>query len=137
MHTGQQDSARHVTPAVIATTGKRHRKLHPHEAREHREPRALPHMISPLLALSNAPSTVDAGLLDGDELRSIRKRLRLSQREMAQALCVSQRAISHYEAGARSVPVELYPALYTMLHSEQPAALVLVNATTLAILRVI
>jgi len=47
-------------------------------------------------------------------IRKIRKKLRLSQSQLAEMLSVTQGAISHYETGRRSLDKDIADALITV-----------------------
>lgn len=42
-----------------------------------------------------------------ERLRNIREDLDMTQAEIGQKLCISQRTYAHYEAGTRDIPVEI------------------------------
>lgn len=41
-----------------------------------------------------------------DRLRNIREDLDMTQADIGEKLCISQRTYAHYEAGTRDIPVE-------------------------------
>lgn len=107
----------------------------------HRDPLAAPRMpsrmVSPLAVLRHLPATVETGLIEGDELRAKRKKLRLSQGELGEELVCTARAISNYETDARALPIELYARLYQALYPHHAIALAVIDADTREVLRVI
>ena len=51
----------------------------------------------------------------GERLAKCRKELGISQEQMAETLGISQRALSSYETGIRSIPVFLVPRISALL----------------------